>query len=89
MTCSAHSLHRRTGRAQLRSFLSLPFLDMKHDATDRFMRDAICGCYSAGRFFLLHHTLHDGLPQVSGNTVVRLFRPWSSALEKRRVPTLR
>ena len=63
--------------------------DMKYDATDRFMRDAICGCYGAERFFLLHHTLHDGRPQVSWNTIVRMFRPRSSALEKRRVTTLK
>ncbi len=88
MTCSAHSLHRRTIRAQLRSLVSMLFLNMKHDATDRFMRDAICGCYSAERFLLLHHTLQDSRPQVSWTTIVWLFRPWSSALEKRRVPTL-
>ena len=62
--------------------------DMTYDAAYRFMRDVICGCYGAERFFLLHHTLHDGRPQVSGNTIVRMFRPRSSALEKRRVPTL-
>ena len=89
MTCSAHSLHRKTVSAQLRFLLSTLFLNMKHDTTDRFMRDAICGCYGAERFFLLHHTLHDGRPQVSGNTIVRMFRPWSSALEKRRVTTLK
>jgi hypothetical protein len=37
MTCSAYSLHRRTVRAQIRSLLSMLFLDKKHDATDRFM----------------------------------------------------
>ena len=85
MTCSAHSLHRRTVRAQRRSLLSMLFLNMKHDATDRFMRDSIGGCYSTERFFLLHHTLHYGRPQSSGNTVVRMFWSWSSVLEKRRV----
>ena len=30
---------------------------MKHDATDGFVRDTICGCYGAERFFLLHHTI--------------------------------
>jgi hypothetical protein len=73
---------------QLHILLSTLLLDMKHDATDRFMRDSIDCCYGAERFFLLHHTLHDGRPQVSWNTVVRMFRPWSSALEKRRVPPL-
>jgi hypothetical protein len=65
------------------------FLNMKHDATDRFMRDSICGCYGAERFLLLHHTLHDGRPQVSWNTIVRMFRPRSSVPEKRRVPPLK
>jgi len=64
------------------------FVNMKHDTAYRFMRDVICGCYGAQRCFLLHHTLHDGRPQVSWNTIVRLFRPWSSAFEKRRITTL-
>ena len=55
-------LGRRKVRAQLGSFLSMLFLNMKHDTTDRFMRDAKCGCYGAERFFLLHHTLQDGRP---------------------------
>ena len=59
------------------TLLAILFLDMKQDATDRFMRDTICGCYGAERFFLLHHTMHDGRPVFSGNTVVRLFWPWS------------
>jgi hypothetical protein len=88
MTCSAYSLRRRTFRAQLRSLLSLLFLNMTHDATDRFMRDAIHSCYSAERFFLLHHTMYDCPPKVSGNTVVRLFPSWSSVLDKRRVTSL-
>ncbi len=87
MTCSAQGLHRRSVRAQLCSLLSMLFLNMKHDATDRFMRATI-GCYGAERFFLLHHTLQDNRPQVSWNTIVRMFRSWSSALEKRRVPTM-
>jgi hypothetical protein len=62
---------------------------MKHDAADRFMRDTIRGCYSAQRFFLLHHTMYDCLPKFSGNTVVRVFWPWSSVLEKRRVASLK
>jgi hypothetical protein len=61
---------------------------MKHEATDRFMRDSICGSYSAEWFLLLHHTMNDCRPQVSGNTVVRMFRSWSSLLEKRRVASL-
>jgi hypothetical protein len=58
---------------------------MTYDAAYRFMRDVIGGCYGAERFLLLHHTLHDGRPQVSWNTIVRLFWSWSSVLEKRRV----
>jgi hypothetical protein len=65
------------------------FVNMKHDAAYRFMRDSIGGCYGAEWFFLLHHTLHDGRPQVSWNTVVRVFWSWSSVLEKRRVTTLK
>jgi hypothetical protein len=52
------------------------------------MRDSIRGCYSAERFFLLRYTMHDCLPKFSGNTVVRLFWPWPSVLEKRRVASL-
>jgi hypothetical protein len=33
-------------------------LSMKHDAADRFMRDTICGCYGAERFFLLPHPMY-------------------------------
>ena len=36
-TCSAQRLCRRTVTAQLRFLLSTLLLDMKHDATDRFM----------------------------------------------------
>jgi hypothetical protein len=61
--------------------LSTLLLDMKHDATDRFMRDSIRGCYCAERFLLLHHTMYNYRPEFSGNTVVRMFRPWSSVLD--------
>jgi hypothetical protein len=63
-------------------------LSMKKDATDRFVRDAIGCCHSAEGFFLIHHTLHDCGPVFSGNTVFRVFRPWSSVLEKRKVASL-
>jgi hypothetical protein len=63
-------------------------MNIKHDATYRFMRDAICSCYSAERFFLLQYMLHDCRPKFSGNPVVRVFWPWSSVLEKRRVTSL-
>jgi hypothetical protein len=62
---------------------------MKHDATDRFMRDSICGCYSAERFLLLHNTMNHCLPVFSGNTVVRVFRPWSPISNNRRRASVR
>ena len=74
-TCNAQCIRRRTVAAQLRFLLSTLLLDMTHDATDRFMRDSICCRYSAERFFLLHHTMYDYWPKVSGDTVVRMFRP--------------
>jgi hypothetical protein len=88
MICIAHSLHRRTVRAQLCSLLSMLFLNMKQDATNRFMRDPIGGCYSAERFLLLHHTMYDCRPKFSGNTEFRMLRPWSPVLEKMRVASL-
>ena len=74
---------------QLDFLLSTLLLGIKYNATDRFMRDSICGCYGAERFFLLHYTLHDCRPKFSWNTIVRMYRSWSSALEKRRVATLK
>jgi len=50
------------------------------------MRDSICGCYGAQRFFMLHHTMYDCLPKFYRNTIVRMFRSWSLVLEKRRTP---
>jgi len=61
---------------------------MKKKATDRFVRDARGGCYGAQRFLLLHHTLHHHRPVGSGKTVSRVFRTWSSVLEKRRSASL-
>ena len=69
--------------------LSKLLLNMKKDATDRFMRDSIRGCYGAARFLLLHHTMYDCRPVFSGKTVFRVFRPWSSVLDKRRVASLK
>jgi hypothetical protein len=68
--------------------LSTRLLKMKKKATDRFVRDSIRGCNCAQRFLLLHHTLHHHRPVFSGKTVSRVFRPWSSVLEKRRVASL-
>ncbi|SRR6266487_1907181 len=73
---------------QLHILLSTLLLDMKHDATDRFMRDSIDCCYGAERFFLLHYTMYDCRPEFSGNTEFRMFRSWSSMLNKRRVVSL-
>jgi hypothetical protein len=63
-------------------------LSMKKDATDRFLRDAIACRHSAQRFLLIHHTMHDCGPVESGKTVFRMFRPWSSVLEKRKGASL-
>jgi hypothetical protein len=57
---------------------------MKHDATTRFMRDFICGCYGTERFLLLPHTKYDCRPEFGGNTVFRLFWPWSPFANNRR-----
>ena len=53
-------------------------------ATDRFVRDAIRGCYGAQGFLLLYHTLHHHRPVFSGNTVFRVFWPWTSFANNRR-----
>ena len=68
--------------------LSILLMKMKKKATDRFVRDARGGCYGAQRFLLLHHTLHHHRPVFSGKTVLRVFRTWSSVLEKRRSASL-
>jgi hypothetical protein len=73
---------------QLRFLLSTLLLDKKHDATYRFMRDSIRGCHSAKRFLLLYYTMYDCRPVISGKTVVGVFRPWSSVLDKRRTASL-
>jgi hypothetical protein len=61
--------------SKLRFILYTLLLDMKHHATDRFMRDSICSCYRAERFLLLHHTMYYCRPVFGRNTVVRVFRP--------------
>jgi len=78
----------RPGGVPLRFWLSTRLLKMKKKATDRFVRDARGGCYGAQRFLLLHHTLHHHRPVGSGKTVSRVFRTWSSVLEKRRSASL-
>jgi hypothetical protein len=72
----------------LRFLLSALLMHMKKKATDRFMRDSIGGCYGAQRFLLLQHTLHHHRPVLSGNSGLRVFRPRSSVLEKRRIASL-
>jgi len=72
----------------LRFLLSTLLMQMKKKATDRFVRDSIRGGYGAQRFLLLHHTLHHHRPVFSGKTVSRVFRPWSSVLEKWRLAPL-
>ena len=71
--------------AQLRILLSTLLLDMKHDATDRFMRDTICSCYDAQRFFHLYHTMHHSRPLGGGNTVYGVLWPWTPMLHNRRM----
>ena len=72
----------------LRFLLSTLLMQMKKKATDRFVRDSIRGGYGAQRFLLLHHTLHHHRPVFSGNSVLRVFRPRSSVLDKRRIASL-
>ena len=60
------------------------FPDMKHEATDRFMRDIILCCNCTERFFLLHHTLHLCWPMGSGNTICRVLWPWPPMLDNSR-----
>jgi len=74
---------------QLRFLPSTLLLEMKYDATDRFMRDTICGCYGAERFLLLHHTMYYYRPVFSGNTIFWVFRPWSPVLDKRGIASLK
>jgi hypothetical protein len=37
-------------------------LDLMNNATDRFMRNSICGCYGSKRLLLLHHAIYHGRP---------------------------
>ncbi len=57
---------------------------MKHDATDRFMRDTIVLCNRTKWFVVLHHTMNDHRPVFSGNTIFRVFWPWSPFANNRR-----
>jgi hypothetical protein len=53
------------------------------------MRDSIRGCYGAERFLLLDNTMYHFRPVFSGNTVVRVFWPRSSMLDKRGVASVK
>jgi hypothetical protein len=55
--------------------LSTLLLDMKYDATDRFMRDTILLSNPTKWFVVLHHAMHDHRPVFRGNTIFRV--PWS------------
>ena len=57
---------------------------MKKEATDRFRRDTIRGCYGAQRFLLLHHTMQHRQPLGSGKSVFRLLWPWPPLLDHHR-----
>ncbi len=81
---TASCLFRRIVTAQLSFLLSTLLLDMKHDATNRFMRDTVRCCYSAEGFLLLHHTMYYCRPKFSGNAVCRVFWPWSPFGNNRR-----
>jgi hypothetical protein len=63
--------------------------DMTYDATDRFMRDTIGGCYRTGRFFLLHDTPNHGRPHRSRNTVYGILWPQTPMLHSGRMTPLR
>jgi hypothetical protein len=61
----------------LRFLLNMLFGSSTDEATDRFMRNTVCCCHGAQRFLLLYHAMHDHRPVFSGNTVLRMFWPWS------------
>jgi len=64
-------------------------LSMTYDATDRFMRDTIGGCYCTERFFLLYDTPNHGRPLRSRNTVCGALWPWTPMLHNRRMAFFR
>src|SRR5947209_6915754 len=66
-----------TGPLPLHFLPSTLLLDMKDEATDRFVRDPIRCCHGTERFVLLHHTMNDHRPVFSGKTVCGVFWPWS------------
>ena len=70
---------------QLGFLLSTLLQDMKHDATDRFMRDTKRGCNGTERFFLLGNTLHNCHPLGSRNTIFRVLWSWPPMLDNGRM----
>ncbi len=81
---SQHNHYYRHVCVQLSVLLSELILDMKHDATDRFMGDIIGDCHCSQRFLLLHHTMNDYRPVFSRKTVFRVFWPWTPFTNNRR-----
>jgi hypothetical protein len=73
--CSSEGL--RPAYVALRFLLSTLLMSMKDEATDRFMGDTILICHLTKWFVVLYHTMDDQRPVFSGNTVVRVFWPWS------------
>lgn len=57
---------------------------MKDEATDRFLGDTILICHLTKWFAVLHHAMDDPRPVFSGNTIVRVFWPWSPLATYRR-----
>ncbi len=78
-----------TGPVPLHFLPSTLLLDMKYEATDRFVRDPIRCCHGTERFVLLHHTMNDHRPVFSGKTVCGVFWPWSPFATHRRRAAVR
>jgi hypothetical protein len=57
---------------------------MNEEATDRFMWDSRLICNLTKWFVVLHHAMDDPRPVFSGNTIVRVFWPWSPLANYRR-----
>ena len=74
----------RTVSITLRVLLSTLLGDMKQNATNCFMRNTILLGNRTKWFVVLHHTVHNYRPVFSGNTVVRVFWPWSEFADDRR-----
>jgi hypothetical protein len=57
---------------------------MKHDATDRFMRDTILLCNRTKWFVVLPDAMKDHRPVFRGNTIFRVPWPWPAFANNRR-----